>query len=227
MNSEAQLYLTDTPLKLVLASYFRTIWIICKDFTLKIQILNVKDNKILSRFHDGSFVSSKMIRILPIPDPQQWISSGLCLRRNKTKIFFLGKRWSIFRINMASSVFQPFQNIPVWNLYRNFYFEKLVTVFCSSSGVLARGPRALSGQRLNWRTSWRSTIGNHFWNSYRPPGKYPPPPPRGGNICRCHLGEKIWKGKEKGGKYKRKWKKGERKRRKGERKWERGSKRVK
>ncbi len=52
-------------------------------------------------------------------------------------------------------------------------------------------------------------------------GKYLPPRGGGGDISRCHLGEKIWKGKEKmRGKCKRKRKKGKRKRKKGERKWE-------
>jgi hypothetical protein len=49
------------------------------------------------------------------------------------------------------------------------------------------------------------------------------PSPQGGNISRCNLGEKIWKGGEKKGEnIKEKGRKGERKRRKGERKWEKG-----
>jgi hypothetical protein len=45
-----------------------------------------------------------------------------------------------------------------------------------------------------------------------------PPPGGGGNICRCHLGEKYEKVKRKRGKSKRKRKKVGRKRKKGERK---------
>jgi hypothetical protein len=59
-------------------------------------------------------------------------------------------------------------------------------------------------------------------------GKYPPPPPGGENISRCHLGEKIWKGIEKKGEnVKEKGRKGKENWRKGKENEKRGSKRVK
>jgi hypothetical protein len=52
--------------------------------------------------------------------------------------------------------------------------------------------------------------------------------PLGGNISRCHLGEKIWKGKEKKGEnMKEKGGKGKEKGGKGKENEKRGSKRVK
>jgi hypothetical protein len=72
-------------------------------------------------------------------------------------------------------------------------------------------------------TCWEIRPYNQFSGLYL--GKYPPP---GGNIGRCHLGEKIWKGEgKKGENVKEKGRKRKEKERKGKENKKRESKRVK